>query len=265
MKGIVLDTETTGLERGSRTIELAAIMFDENDVIDTFETLVNPQMPIPPDATKTHGITDDMVDASPVMADVIERFNAWRDNVSMVVAHYALYDTGILSWDFGRLGAPQPADVVVVDTCDIARTIGATKKNSLDALVEHYGIQRKGQAHRAMCDADACLQYLFKVCRGDGDWPARLNLKPWSLAGHDYQFTSDLPAALADLPYRTSIGKPLTFVYQDDKGAQTERTVTPYGWAERFDQPGVVHFHGLCHLRSERRSFRADRVQAVID
>lgn len=259
MKAFVFDTETTGLERGSRVVELAAIKFDETGVIDRFETLVNPQMFIPADATKTHGITDEMVDGAPLLADVMEKFNAWREDIPVAVAHYALYDTGVLSWDLGRIGAALPFDLTVVDTCDIARALGVTKKNNLDALVEHYGITRIGTAHRAMSDADACLQYLLKVSGGGASWPG----KPWDAAGHDYRFTLDLPPNLADLPTRVGTGQPITFLYEDDKGKQTERTVTPYGWAERTDHPGTVYFHGLCHLRGERRTFRADRVLEV--
>ena len=61
------------------------------------------------------------------------------------------------------------------------------------------------------------------------------------------------------LPELVAKGAPMTFTYKDDKGVTTERTITPYGWAKQ----GVLMFHGYCHLREERRSFRADRVVNV--
>ena len=50
---IALDVETTGVEPGSRLIELAAIAFDDDGIIDIFERTVNPGMPLPADAAKT--------------------------------------------------------------------------------------------------------------------------------------------------------------------------------------------------------------------
>lgn len=246
---IAFDTETTGLERGSRMVELAAVRFIADGVLSIFETLVNPGMPIPPDATKLHGITDAMVCDAPTTKEALEAWLAWVGTDEFLMGHYALYDTGIISWEAGRVGIEIP-NFLVIDTCDIAKQIGATKRNGLDFLVEHYGIERRGQAHRALSDADACRQYLMKVRETDQFVTER---KPWAGAGHDYAYCEP-PFSLAE---HVSQGTPITFGYEDKGGDNTERTVTPYGWCTRG---GEVYFHGLCHLRGARREFRADRV-----
>ena len=83
-------------------------------------------------------------------------------------------------------------------------------------------------------------------------------------------------AELAALPDLVAAGSPLTFAYRDSKGAETERTITPWGWYTQNDE---LYFNGLCHLRdrelresgAERkqgdaeRTFRADRVLAVME
>jgi len=63
---IAFDTETTGLYPGfDQVVEIAACRFKNGEVIDTFETLVNPGREIPPEITAIHGITDEMVSDAP--------------------------------------------------------------------------------------------------------------------------------------------------------------------------------------------------------
>ena len=260
---VVFDTETTGLAPGSRMVEIAGIKFDESGVLDIFETLVNPGMPIPPDATKTHGITDEMVAGAPDAGEALTRFFGWLGEHRNLIAHYAQYDTGIVSWDAARCGVVLPDGLIVVDTCDIARAVGATKRNGLDALVEHYGIERCDKAHRAMSDADACRQYFNIVCDLQ---PLLLLPLPWAHAGHDYHYTDEFPAGLAALPELVATGAPLSFCYEDKGGAATERTITPYSWCRKIAQDGteIFYFDGHCHLRNAPRQFRGDRVTALV-
>ena len=69
METLYLDTETTGLSssRGDRIVELAVVDDDGRTVIDT---LVNPEREIPWDATRIHGITDEMVAQAPTMEEL---------------------------------------------------------------------------------------------------------------------------------------------------------------------------------------------------
>ena len=258
---VAFDTETTGLAPGSRMVEIAGIRFDERGLLETFHTLVNPGMPIPPDAIKTHGITDEMVADAPDAGEALTRFFGWLGEHRSMVGHYAQYDTGIVSWDAARCGVVLPDGLTVIDTCEIAKAVGATKRNGLDALVEHYGIERRGTAHRAMSDADACWQY-FNIVRD----LQPLSPLPWAHAGHDYHYTAEFPDGLAALPELVATGAPLTFCYEDKGGAATERTITPYSWCGKDTDEGVelLYFDGYCHLRQAPRQFRGDRVKALV-
>lgn len=261
------DTETTGLDRGSRAIEIAGVMFDETGVLSSFETLINPGMPIPPDVTKINGITDDMVKDAPDTREALLRFFSWVGDCRVAIAHYAQYDTGIVSWDAGRVGVVIPTDMLVVDTCELAKAIGATKNNKLDTVAAHYGIQRIGNAHRAASDVDMCYQIFQKMTDAKGHMPPAHFYRQWALAGHDYEFTASLPSLLVNLPQWIERGEPMPFVYEDEKGVQSTRTITPYGWCANNE---YIYFHGHCHKRSaetgkhERRTFRADRVKEVL-
>ena len=262
MKYIAFDTETTGIEPGSRIVELAGILFDESGVLDIFETLINPGMPIPADATALHGITDEIVQRSGEETYLaLAEFCRWCEPDAILVAHYASFDTGMMSWAFQFCGVPQPIGQQVIDTWQIAKHIGATKNNKLITLVEHYGINRAGLAHRAMNDADACMRY-FNLLLKDKRFVRFIpheHVQPWADAGHEYSYVAPevLPESIASLPALVADGGDFTFAYHDGKGEHTERTITPYGWALKGD---VVMFHGWCHLRNSRRTFRADRV-----
>lgn len=260
---IAIDTESTGFEPGSRVVELAAVRMDENgDVIDTFESLVNPGMPIPADASAVNGITDDMVADAPVFADVHAAFdNWWHDEATCglqwALAHNAPFDGALLTWDSARAGLLMALESIV-DTLAIARQT-RKKANKLTELMVEFDIQVDGDAHRALHDAKACAAYFKARCLPCEDASA---LPYWNGLNkqHPYIAPGDLPATLQAIPDLVKSGGEFTFTYQDANGDFTERTITPYGWA--MSQKHEVMFHGLCHLRGERRSFKANGIQS---
>lgn len=255
---VAMDTETTGIDRGSRLLSLAGILFDDEtgQVLDRREWTVNPGMPIPPDAAKVNGFTDEAVKDAPDAGTVLREFFGWLPAPAVLVAHHAQYDTGILTWEAGRFGLAIPNMLTVICTCETAKALKATKRNSLDALVEHYVIQRCGEGHRAMSDAEACKDVYLEQIK-----VASTTRVPWDVAGHDYRYTDRFPEHLANLPALVAAGAPLTFCYEDKDGAQSERSVIPYGWHELKSE---TYFHGFCLLRKERRTFHTERVLSVI-
>src|SRR5487761_2529671 len=63
------DLETTGVDTDTaRPVSMAIVVYDpDGEVYDKATSLINPGIPIPPEATEIHGITDAMVvDAMPV-------------------------------------------------------------------------------------------------------------------------------------------------------------------------------------------------------
>ena len=250
---VAFDMETTGVEPGSRMVEIAAQAFDpDGTVIDEFASLVNPGMTMPADAGAVNGITDDMLKDAPDASAVLREFLAWLPSGPTLVAHNAPFDVGVLAWELGRAYMPM-ISASVIDTLQIAKALKRTANNKLQTLIEHHRLVVDGDAHRALRDASACRQY-FCVSGGSAVGLSFEDLARLAC------FTADLPSQLAALPELVRVGGELSFAYQDAKGATTERTITPYGWAVVND---TLMFHGLCHLRNERRSFRADRVVEI--
>lgn len=250
---IVFDTETTGVEPGSRPVELGALKVnDRGDVTDVLRHIINPFMPMPPDAGAVNGFTTQELSQFPGARRPMEDFLAFIAGADFAVAHNAPYDVGIISTALESLALPLPT-IDVVDTLEMARTIKETTNNKLATLVEHYGIKLgEGQrAHRALGDAEACRLYYAIACQKTT--PLR---KSWSSPGHWVE-DRDLPSHLKGLPVAVSKGETIGFTYTDAKGNVTSRKVTPYGWAK---VPNGIAVHGLCHEKNERRTFLADRM-----
>ena len=204
---VAYDTETLGLNPGSRMCEFAAVLFNETGILSRYESLINPGMPIPADVQAIHGITDEMVKDAPTAGEVLSGFIKWAET-DLLVAHNAPYDVGIVSWAAGHAGIELPP-FRVIDTCEIAKSIKLTKNNKLATLIDFHGIKVEGDAHRAMRDAEACAKYLLINAES-------LNerfIRPWQ---SDYEYTADIPLSLAMLPECVRTGTPMTFTYQDD-------------------------------------------------
>lgn len=260
VKMVVFDVETTGLMDGSRIVEIGATIFSKDEYEgDSFQYLVNPGMLIPEEATKIHGITNEMVESSPDAGKVLAVFFDWlkHHGIETVIAHNAQYDTGVISWEASRFGIEIP-ELKVICTCKAAKKLNVTKNNKLVTLAEYYQLEAKGSVHRALTDVDLCLQY-YKLMDVFGDNVMPL---PWDEAGHSYQYTDKFPESLSDFPGRVENALPLKFKYVDAKGAESNRTIIPYGWSER---KGKLFINGWCLTRKATRTFKADSIIEVIN
>src|SRR6478609_907676 len=68
-----IDTETTGIRIGfDKAVSVAAVRFENQKPVAKFSSFVNPGMPIPPESTAIHGITDDQVKGAPTIEQVFK-------------------------------------------------------------------------------------------------------------------------------------------------------------------------------------------------
>ena len=109
--GIVLDTETTGLDLDkAEVIELAMLKFHYTPdgevlrVIGRFDELRQPANPIPPEITALTGITDEMVAGRSIDPAAVEAFVA---DAAIVIAHNARFDRPIAEKALARLQEPR--------------------------------------------------------------------------------------------------------------------------------------------------------------
>jgi DNA polymerase-3 subunit epsilon len=153
----VIDLETTGLypERGDRILEIAAVPVVEGRIRmeAVFDRLVNPQTPIPPEATRIHGITDEMVKHAPPIERVLPEFFAHVRDCPLV-AHNAPFDIGFLRHYARALGLAGFANRVI-DTIEMSKELfPGHRSHSLDSLILRLGIPTEGgRRHRSLEDA----------------------------------------------------------------------------------------------------------------
>lgn len=158
---VVFDLETTGLNSAEdRIIEIGAVKVVNGVIKETFSTLVNPEMPIPPDATKVNNITNEMVATAPKIGEIIGDFYKFtRDSV--LVAHNASFDIAFLS----RQGKENfyLFDNEVLDTLALARgKLPSQRQHNLGALCKYFNIELV-DAHRALNDTVATAKVMIKL------------------------------------------------------------------------------------------------------
>ncbi len=82
---VVFDVETTGLAPSKdRIVEICAIKYIDSKPITIFHSLINPERPMPKDATNINGITDEMLKDAPKINAVLPSFEEFIDSLPLV-------------------------------------------------------------------------------------------------------------------------------------------------------------------------------------
>lgn len=162
-----LDTETTGLspQRGGRICEIAIVRTQGGKTVDSWDSLIHPGRPIPPEVTAIHGIDDSMVEDSPRFSEVAAQVCEMLDE-AVLVAHNAPFDIGFVSWELSRAGvdfSPAP----VVDTLTLARRHFRFPKNNLGVISRALGIEQKNW-HRALADVHTTSEIFHRMVNSLG-------------------------------------------------------------------------------------------------
>ena len=160
---VVVDVETTGGSPfgGDRITEFCAVTVINGQIADVFETLINPQRPIPPAVTRLTRITWDMVRKAPTIRDVAARI-AESLRGHLFVAHNAAFDWRFVTSELSRFAGQQVSGERLC-TVKLARAVVPNiRRRSLDSLSYFYGIENHAR-HRAGGDALATAKVLLRL------------------------------------------------------------------------------------------------------
>ena len=160
---IVFDIETTGLSvKNCKITEIGAVKIKAGEIIDTFNTFVNPEVPIPAEIVELTSITDEMVADAPKIKEALTSFFEFiGGGRKLLVAHNANFDTGFIRYAAEECGMEFTNPYL--DTVALSRYINPTlKKHKLDVLAEHYGLGDFNH-HRACDDAAMLAAIYFKM------------------------------------------------------------------------------------------------------
>jgi DNA polymerase-3 subunit epsilon len=149
---VCLDCETTGLEpEKDRIIEVAAVIFRGDEILETYETLIDPEIVIPPESIEIHHITDEMTRGKPKIQEVLPSLLKMVGR-HIIIGHGIPFDIAFLSNHAKRFSIPcSLSSNLFLDTLRLARLYGESPVNSLEMLRQHFNIAAEG-AHRAMND-----------------------------------------------------------------------------------------------------------------
>lgn len=163
-----VDVETTGLSvsSGGRVCEVAVSRRLGDSDLGHFQSLVNPGCPIPDEVIRIHGITNEMVAASPRFERIAPKLLGLLES-SVVVCHNADFDIPFLDNEFSLIGLRFP-DIRVIDTLKVARRYGNFGSNRLGHIAARLGIAAGGW-HRALSDVKMLEQVFFHFLNNYGD------------------------------------------------------------------------------------------------
>jgi DNA polymerase III epsilon subunit family exonuclease len=163
---LAVDTETTGMSpaQGARLVEVAHVAIVNGALAAEWSTLIDPGSPIPPDATRVHGIRDDMVAGGPRPAEVGLALRAACGDLPMVF-HNAPFDLPFLIQLFSEAGAP-PLINPIIDTLGLARGLFGTGSNALGVLAKRLELPTE-TAHRALGDTRTTARLFIELA---GRW-----------------------------------------------------------------------------------------------
>jgi superfamily I DNA/RNA helicase len=157
---VVVDLETTDKDPVTCDIvELGAVRVRDGQVVDQYQQLVRPRVPITEGARRTHGITDDELTDQPTLDQVWPAFRKFCGDDILVAHNGNGFDFPILR----RLGNQLAAggDFVTFDSLPLARDLHPGSRK-LEDLAHHFRIELP-RAHRAYEDARALALVFLRL------------------------------------------------------------------------------------------------------
>ena len=151
---IVLDFETTGLspDQGDRAIEIGAVKIERGEIVDRFQSLMNPGRRVSTFIEEYTGITNAMLQTAPPCNEVMTAFADFAGSTDLV-AHNASFDQRFLHAELKRVrrecGGEFACSMLVA-----RRLYQEAENHKLGSLVRHIDIPNDGTFHRALADAD---------------------------------------------------------------------------------------------------------------
>lgn len=149
---VCLDCESTGLDPSQdRIVEIAIARFTFDKVLQQFESLIDPECPIPQVSQDIHNISQEMVQGKPKIKEILPTLLQMIEG-HIIVGHGIGFDIALIAAEAKRAQIPTKIEQApFIDTLRMARLYGESPINSLDMLRQHFNIEPQG-AHRAMSD-----------------------------------------------------------------------------------------------------------------
>ncbi|MDP4213904.1 MAG: exonuclease domain-containing protein [Bacteroidota bacterium] len=205
----IVDIETTGSYAANNGItELAIVLYDGNKIVDRFESLVNPQMPIPRYIQVLTGILPEMLESAPLFSEMADRvYTLLKDAV--FVAHNVNFDYSFIKFHLESCGYSLNSKKLC--TVRLSRKLfPGLAGYSLGKLCRELSIPLENR-HRAGGDADATVRLFEKILLRDSQGHVQQMLNTRS---REQYLPPNLPSdQIAGIPYTSGV-----YYFHDQKG-----------------------------------------------
>lgn len=158
---VVFDLETTGTNTNvDRIVQIAAIKLFPDGRQEKRSQLINPEMPIPAQASEVHGITDEKVKEEPPFRRYSKALFDYFSGCDFLGYNCLSFDVQLLAAEFFRAGLPHPfTEARIIDAFSIFRK--REGRTLVDAM-KFYCNKELDNAHCALADAEATLEVVLK-------------------------------------------------------------------------------------------------------
>lgn len=159
---VVFDLETTGLEPSiHEIIEIGALKYKNNELVEEFSMLIHPKNSIPKVITSITGISDEMVGNAPTIEEALPKFIEFIEDLTLV-AHNSSFDLSFIEENIKRLELPIPKNKNI-DTIEIAKKyIPKAYNYKLETLKKFFHLEYG--SHRSVDDCRT-TNYIYEYCK----------------------------------------------------------------------------------------------------
>lgn len=156
---VFFDLETTGTDHArDRIVELAFVKIMPDGSRDKYVKRINPGMPIPPESTKIHGISDEDVKDAPLFKQIAHHLYDWIKGCDMGGYNSSKFDIPLLAEEFLRVGIN--VDFTERHMVDVQQIFFKMEARTLAAAVSFYCNKELSNAHSAEADIEATIDVL---------------------------------------------------------------------------------------------------------
>jgi DNA polymerase-3 subunit epsilon len=153
------DLETTGIDvEKEKIVQIALVRIAPDGSRRTFETLVNPERPIPPEATAVHGIKDADVRGMPTFSQIRRDVEEYLTDADLAGFNSVRFDLPLLQAELHRAGSA--LDFAGVRHLDALAIFHSMERRDLTAAYKFYCGKEHVGAHGALADVEATLEVL---------------------------------------------------------------------------------------------------------
>ena len=156
---VFFDLETTGTDVArDRIVELAFIKLMPDGKRDSYVKKINPGMPIPPESTAIHGITDETVKNCPLFKQIASHLYEWIKGCDLGGYNSSKFDLPLLAEEFLRSGVN--VDFTERHMIDVQQIFFKMEARTLSAAFKFYCDKELANAHSAEADINATIEVL---------------------------------------------------------------------------------------------------------